>query len=310
MRHATLFHLLGATIAMALLAGCGGAAPVPEAANQIVSARSDRSQISRSATSSKLLYIARYSSDDVRIYDSRTLALVGSLSGIANPVGVALDSRRNVYVVDQGLNVVKVFHRGSGTPFETLTDPDGFAIQVTVGNDGTVYVSNEYNTHLGNGNVVVYPPGETRPNRRIDDSHFSVVEDVGLDSHNNLYVTFFDFHAVGRVNEYPSGSTHGKTLPISLNGAGGIELDSNNDLVLADPNGGSVKVFAQGASVPKYEFAKQFSPWDVALARNSTRAFVTDQFTGNTYEYALPSGKRLNVIPNPPYYTRGVAVEQ
>jgi hypothetical protein len=294
---------------MALLAGCGGATTVPEAATQPV-ARNEQSRISLDTMNSKLLYIARHSFGDVRIYNSQTLALVGTLSGITDPAGVALDSRRNVYVVDQGLNDVKVFHRGSGTPFETLTDPDGFALQVAVGNDGTAYVTNEYSTHLGNGNVVEYAPGQTKPSRRIDDPHFSVVEDVGLDSHNNLYVTFFDFHSVGHVNEYPPGSTHGKTLPMTLHGAGGIELDSSNDLVLVDPNGGAVKVFAQGSSVPKYEFAPQLSPWDVALASHSTRAFVTDQFTGNTYEYALPSGKRLHVIPNPPYFTMGVAVEQ
>lgn len=309
MPHDSRFHLLGAAAAFALLAGCGGATSVPEAATQLIP-RSGQNRISLDTTNSKLLYIARYSSGDVRIYNSRTLALVGSLSGITNPQGVALDSRRNVYVVDQGLNVVKVFHRGAGTPFETLTDPDGSALQVAVGNDGTVYLSNEYN-HFGNGNVAEYPPGKTLPNTQIDDPHFSVVEDVGLDSHDNLYVTFFDEHSVGRVNEYPPGANNGKRLPIALNGAGGIEFDSSDDLVLADPNGKAVKVFAQGSSKPKYEFAhNQFDPWDVALARHSTRAFVTDPFTGNTYEYALPSGKRLHVISNPRYFTTGVAVER
>jgi hypothetical protein len=162
----------------------------------------------------------------------------------------------------------------------------------------------------GRGNVLEYPPGSTRPTRRIDDRDFSVVEDVGLDSHNNLYVTFFDLHSVGHVNEYPPGSARGKTLPATLNGAGGIEFDAADDLVVADTDGKAVKVFAQGSSSPKYEFAqKQIDPWDVALARRATRAFVTDPFTGNTYEYALPSGKQRNVIPNPPN-TSGVAVEQ
>jgi hypothetical protein len=115
---------------------------------------------------------------------------------------------------------------------------------------------------------------------------------------------------VGHVNEYAPGSIHGKRLPTLLNGAGGIDFDSADDLVIVDTNGKAVKVFAQGSSSPKYKFAqKQIDPWDVALARHSTRAFVTDPFTGNTYEYALPSGKRLHVIPNPSG-TTGVAVEQ
>jgi hypothetical protein len=95
-----------------------------------------------------------------------------------------------------------------------------------------------------------------------------------------------------------------------LNGAGGIEFDTTDDLVIADPEGKAVKVFAQGASSPKFEFARsQIDPWDVALARRSSRAFVTDPFTGNTYEYALPGGKQLHVIRNPSS-TSGVAVEK
>lgn len=281
---------------------------VPQAANRPATA--GHGWVSLVATGAKLLYIARYSLGDVQIYDSRTLRLIGALAGFANPQGVAVDRRRNVYVVDQGSNAVFVFRRGSTMPFETLTDPDGFALQMAVGSDGAVYLSNEYDNHLGNGNIVEYRPGETRPTRRIDDRDFSVVEDVGLDSHNNLYVTFFDRHSVGHVNEYPPGSTRGKRLPVTLNGAGGIEFDAADDLVAADPNGKAVKVFAQGSKSPKYEFAQtQIDPWDVALARRATRAFVTDPFTGNTYEYALPSGKRLNVISNPSN-TSGVAVEQ
>jgi hypothetical protein len=183
-RRVTRFRALGAAAAIALLAGCGGGISAPEPTQQLASA--GHSQISLAATNSKLLYIARYSYGDVQIYDSRTLTLIGTISGFTNPRGVAIDSQRNVYVVDQGSNAVNVFHRGATTPFETLDDPDGLIIQVAVGKDGTAYVSNEYSLSLGNGNVVEYPPGNTQPSRRIDDPHFSVVEDVGLDSHNNL----------------------------------------------------------------------------------------------------------------------------
>jgi hypothetical protein len=317
-RHVRRFHHLPAVAGIAiLLAGCGGAMqPTPlqrwgtvTQAMQRVAA-GGQSWISPAAKASKLLYIARFSYHDVQIYDSRTLKLIGALSGLTNPQGVALDKQRNVYVVDQGPNVVSVFHRGKTAPFETLTDHDGYLLQVVVGNDGTVYVTDEYNFSLGNGNVIEYAPGATTPSRRIDDRHFNVVEDVGLDSHNNLYVTFFDEHVVGRVNEYPPGSTQGKRLPMSLRGVGGIAFDTADDLQVVDTIAHAVKVFAQGSSSPKYEFAQnQIDPWDVALARHAIRAYVTDPYTGNTYEYALPSGKQLHVIPNPSG-TSGVAVEQ
>jgi hypothetical protein len=143
------FQCIVGAAAIWLLAGCGGAMSPPQEANR--PATGSHSWVSRGATGAKLLYVARYSLGNVQIYDSRTLRLVGTLAGFANPQGVAVDGRRNVYVVDQGSNVVFVFRRGSTIPFETLTDPDGIALQTAVGNDGTVYLSNEYNNHLGNG---------------------------------------------------------------------------------------------------------------------------------------------------------------
>jgi hypothetical protein len=289
--------------ALAFIAGCAGTSQV------VTPQQAARAPLVPGAMRQKLLYVARYSYGDVRIYDSQTLALVGALTGFSNPQGVALDRARNVYVVDQGPNEVFVFHRGAGKPFETLSDPDGIAFQVVVGNDGRVYLSNEYNFSLGNGNVVEYAPGSTSPTLEITDRKFNVVEDVGLDSKNNLYVTYDTPHVVGKINEYAPGKTHGKTLPPSLKGAGGIEFDAADDLVVCDTTAPAVKVFAQGASTPKYEFAtSQIDPWDVTLTHQAKRAFVTDPYSGTTYEYALPSGKQLNAIPNPSG-TTGVAVE-
>src|SRR5580700_4800755 len=94
MRHVHRFHALGAAAAIALLAGCGGGISAPESTQQFASA--GHSQISFAATSSKLLYIARYSYGDVQIYDSRTLTHLGAISGFTNPRGVAVDSQRNV----------------------------------------------------------------------------------------------------------------------------------------------------------------------------------------------------------------------
>jgi hypothetical protein len=266
--------------------------------------------ISPAAAHARLLYIARYSYGDVKIYDSRTLAFVGDLTGFAYPQGVAVDNDRNVYVVDQGPNAVFVFHRGATTPSETLSDPDGIALQVVVGIDGTVYLSNEYSLTLGNGNVVEYAHRSTSPTLEIKNRQFSVVEDVGLDSKNNLYVTYDDKHLIGRINEYPPGSTKGKMLPVTLSATGGIEFDAADDLVVSDPTAPAVKVFAQGSYALKYEFAtRQIDPDDLTLASHATRAFVADPFSGNTYEYALPSGTRLHTIVNPSS-TSGVAVER
>jgi hypothetical protein len=310
---------LATAVSLGLVDGCtgpravfgppNGTSSAAHAARTKVDPRPAR--IAPNATRAKLLYIARYSFGDVQIYDSRSLGLVGDLTGFTNPRSVAVDDQRNVYVVDQGSNHVFAFHVGATTPFETLTDPDGIAFQVAVGHDGKVYLSNEYSFSLGNGNVAEYASGSTNPTREITNRQFSVVEDVGLDSKNNLYVTYDDQHVIGRINEYAPGSTHGKMLPLSLKATGGIEFDAADDLVVCDPVVPAVKVFAQGSRSPKYEFATgQIDPFDVALTSHAARAFVSDPFSGNTYEYSLPSGSLLHAITNPSYSISGIAVER
>jgi hypothetical protein len=302
-------RIAGAMFAVVLAAGCSSDHATPSSVGNISAMLGGPRSPVTPATRTKLLYIARYSYD-VQVYDSATLALLGDITGFTNPQGIAIDSRRNLYVVDQGKGDVLVFHRNAKTPFETLSDPDGIPFQVVVRSDGTVYVSNEYNFSLGNGNVAEYAPGSTSPTGEITDPNFNLVEDVGLDSKNNLYVTYDNPHVVGKVNEYSPGSTRGKTLPFSLGGAGGIAFDRADDIVVCDTTAPAVKVFAQGASTPKYEFGtKETDPWDVALAARATRAFVTNPFSGNTYEYALPNGRKLHTITNPSG-TSGVAVEQ
>lgn len=311
-------RVLVVAAAIVLLVGCAGAsrlAPTPTSAARLPGGAAlpiagGLSWTAPSATRSKLLYLARYSYGDVRIYDSQTLALVGDLTGFTNPRGLAVDTKGNVYVTDQAPNKIFAFHRGATAPYRTLTDLDGIVNEVVVGKDGTLYVSNEYDLQLGNGNVIEYAPTGTKPIRKITDPQFSVVEDVGLDSKNNLYVTYDNQQVVGKINEYPPGSTVGKTLPISLKSTGGIEFDAADDLVVANPSPPVVKVFAQGSHTPKYEFAQnQVDPFDVALAQHGTRAFITDPFTGTTYEYALPSARLRHTISNPSS-TDGVAVEQ
>lgn len=114
--------IVGAT-AIGLVVGCGGAMSAPQAANR--PATGSHSWISRGATGAKLLYVARYSLGNVQIYDSRTLRLVGTLAGFANPQGVAVDGRRNVYVVEQGSNENPRYENAADLPGLVNTRRDG-----------------------------------------------------------------------------------------------------------------------------------------------------------------------------------------
>jgi sugar lactone lactonase YvrE len=257
-----------------------------------------------------VVYVANYFNDNVQIYALPGLGNIGMIQGITNPQGLAVDRTGNLYVVDQNANDVLVFHKGKKVPFRTLTDTNGIAFQIAVGRDGTVYLTNEFDNNLGNGNVNEYAPGSTQPSKTLHNSRFNTVEGVGLDSNNNLYVTFDDNHVVGRIEEYAPGSSVGKLLLPKLKAAGGITFDSADDLVVCDQTAPAVKIFAQGSGNPKGEFAqRQIDPFNLALTKSQQQIFVTDPHSGNTYEYAYPSGTLLQTIPNNSG-SNGVAVGQ
>lgn len=281
--------------ALALSAGCSTAPqPIPDG----VSTR-EKQRTPLEATGGQLLYIAEYFAGDVKIYSLPRVQNVGAITGIEHPQGVAVDPTGNVYVVDQATNNIYVFRKGETRPFKTLIDRKGIAFQVAVGNDGTVYVSNEFNRHLGNGNILEYAHGSRTPTLVLTDPTFSTVEDVALDPNGNLYVTYDNAHVVGKVMEYAPGSTKGVQLRPTLRAAGGIAFDAAADLLLCDQTAPGVKIFAQGARMPKLVFAQgQIDPFDLALTKDHNNVFVTDPRSGNTYEYALPSGTLERTIVN------------
>jgi hypothetical protein len=272
--------------------------------------QSPLSQSLSNARRTDVVYVANYFNDNVQIYTLPGLGNIGSIQGIVNPQGLAVDSAGDLYAVDQNANDVLVFHKGKKTPFRTLSDRTGIAFQVAVGRDGTVYLTNEFNNNLGNGNVNEYAPGHNMPTNTLHDRRFNTVEGVGLDSKNNLYVTFDDNHVMGRVEEFSPGSDVGKVLLPILKAAGGITFDSADDLVVCDQTAPAVKIFAQGSGNPKAEFAQgQIDPFNLALTKSEQQLFVTDPHSGNTYEYAFPAGTLLQTIPNSPGAS-GVAVGQ
>jgi hypothetical protein len=297
------FRGLSAIVIATTLAGCASAPQVGLEQPPL----HERESVARRTA---VVYVANYFNDNVQIYSLPGLGNIGSIQGITNPQGLAVDRAGNLYVVDQNANDVLIFHKGATAPFRTLSDRNGIAFQVAVGRDGTVYLTNEFNNNLGNGNVNEYAPGSKTPTKTLHDHRFNTVEGVGLDSRNNLYVTFDDNHVVGRIEEFSPGSKVGKILLPRLKAAGGITFDSSDDLVVCDQTAPAVKIFAQGSGNPLGEFAQgQIDPFNLALTKSEHEIFVTDPHSGNTYEYAYPSGTLMQTIPNSPGAS-GVAVGQ
>jgi len=107
------------------------------------------------------LYNADYCGSQVTEYDtSGNMIFSYTASGLANPVGVTVDSSNNVYAADfggGGASVVVEFAQGNSTPIANCNT--GLANEgVVVAPNGAVFVAgNNPNTFVGN--IIEYPNG-------------------------------------------------------------------------------------------------------------------------------------------------------
>jgi hypothetical protein len=160
-----------------------------------------------------------------------------------------------------------------------------------VGRDGTVYVANVWGVNFVPGNVVEYANGSTTPTSEITDPNFYSLYDVGLDSENNLYVTYETTGQLGCVNEYPPGQTVGKNLNLGLGYAAGIEFDANDNFVVGDIRlgGEEMKVYSHKNHTLLAAFDVLGDPVDPAFTLSRDKVFVADYRSGKVLEYAYPS---------------------
>jgi hypothetical protein len=323
MRSLSLFTLsAGAIVLGGALAGCGGAGtssatvpstqpassaatvPMREGTTYGVSAllhragSTHRAWMSPEAKSGKnLLYVSSYNEGYVDIYKSKgsNQSPMGTItSGLNGPEGMAVDKKLNLYVTNTGNNTVTVYAPGSLTPSATyssgLSEPAG----VTVGNDGTVYVSNLDNS------VVEYPPGKMTPSITIS-INFPIA--VALDPSNNLYISY-----LGGVEEVPPGSSTGTNLGITLDAPGGIAIDKQDDIVVADQTLPGVKVYPQGSTQPSSTFATVDDPNPIAFNKKASQLFIGDPTHNVVQVYSYPGETLVNTITTGVNFDAGVAV--
>lgn len=85
-----------------------------------------------------------------------------TIGGFDNPVGVAVDSKDNVWVADEGINKIYEIPKGTKQVEDSkrsgLADPNGIAF----GRNDTLYVANNIAATIG-----IYPSGSKKPSMTI-----------------------------------------------------------------------------------------------------------------------------------------------
>ncbi|WMT41196.1 Ig-like domain-containing protein [Paenibacillus sp. D2_2] len=153
--------------------------------------------------------------------------------GFSNPIGVAADSKGNVYVTDTdsvSINRVKKLSNGSWTDItgsEVLSSPFGIAAD----NDGNVYVTN-YNSHtikkLSNGSWTDITGSE----------RFSNPVGVAVDSAGNVYVADSGHNKIKKLSK---GSWTDITGSESFSNPRGVAVDSSGNVYVAESSGRKIK---------------------------------------------------------------------
>ncbi len=183
---------------------------------------------------SENIYVANeeggFGSGSITVYaagssgDSTPIATIcGTNTGLLFPMGVAVDSSRNIYVADWGNNSVIVYPAssdGNVFPSATITGentelnfPEGIAVDSSL----NIYVANIGGGLDGNGSITVFSSGSfgnVPPIATISGSNTGINGPVAiaLDSGGNIYV--LNQGGSGSVTVYAAGS-NGNVSPFA-----------------------------------------------------------------------------------------------
>jgi hypothetical protein len=225
------------------------------------------------------IFVPNNFSDSVTAYPvNRTgnIAPVININGdnplLANPMGIAVDSKGNIYVAnstggasDNGsVTVYAAEAKGDASPIATISGPDTGLYQpegIAVDADGNIYVANFWSgpIGLGNGSITVYPMGsngDISPSVTITNTAEAagMVNPIGIavdQVSGNIFVTSAFFNVV----EYVADSS-GDATPIAIIAGSHTGLGEDRGIALNPVNGdiyvvnelGSVMVYAAGSS--------------------------------------------------------------
>jgi DNA-binding beta-propeller fold protein YncE len=196
---------------------------------------------------------------------------VGTITdAIDEPERLFVDGSKNLWVTDLGNDTVTEYARASTTPSLTISTDIANPTGIVVDSAGTVYVAN-----VANDTVTVYPKGETSPSLTIPIA--SSPEYLATDSSDNLYVST----GIG-VWEFPSGSTTGTELNLTIGSPGAIEVDNSGNIILADDGPAlAVDIFPAGQSTPSESIPVGNDPFSLSLSKSEKKLYVSGENTTN-----------------------------
>jgi DNA-binding beta-propeller fold protein YncE len=247
------------TVAAAVLAGCagagtssGGLAPNGEsAAARAEHATQYDGRVFVSDLVNDSVWICPANFHDIR--NGFTFP-TGQLSGVSNPVQIAIDRDGTIYVANSqtdatGAGAVTIYPRGHTAPVRTLTAGLNTSMGVAVDSAGTVYVSNKLL-----GSIEIFRKGASVPSATIT-ANLKGPDGLAVNRAGDLFVAD---SSANDVLMLVHGAKAPKSLGLSdLTRPTGIAVDAHDNLYVANLLGtsSSIAVYAPHATKPSREFA-------------------------------------------------------
>jgi hypothetical protein len=252
-----------------------------------------------------VLYVSGATCSCVLVYAQRghDQAPIGMFPGIINPRGLFVGREGELYVANSNAHVVEIFEEGVlKHPVRTLT---GTVHPSDVARDeqsGTIYVVNQNDANQGPGDISVYANGSTTPTTYLYTHPNTFIDSIAIDDQNNVFAGYGDPNGVAQIDEFKHGSANPIQLPTMLGYTGGMEGDTTNDLLVADPdffngqNAPAADILTVGRRIPEFKFDEIGWPYYVALNKLEYHVFISDARLSQIREYTYPGGVLLDTI--------------
>jgi hypothetical protein len=194
-----------------------------------------------------VLYVAQIENSRVLLFDPRKHDKnpIGQITdGVEDPMGLATDSKGNLYVLNTIYPSVTIYPPGSKKPSFTISkglsvDPYGLAVD----SSGDVFVSEQEPDE-----IVGYRPGSISPFERITFKTDPVA--FGIDREDDLIVP-----NGSEIDKIPAGTREKINLHLEgLTGAIAVSVREDDALYVSDFNQNKVFVYAAGKTKPSYSF--------------------------------------------------------
>lgn len=232
------------------------------------------------------------------------------MDGAVRPYGEWVTKSGDLYVANtpQGAPTTGVFayHPGASHPFRNIRDNLGNPTHVAVGNDGTVYVSDNFCPGTPEGAcIVVFAPASNEASRTVD-LHFSGYAlrtgEMAFDKNGNLLVVDTNFKQGAHVFSVDTHTFKVTDLQLEASSDGpGLGVDAAGNLYLSGPGG--IDMFPPGSK--RATRTLNGFAYDITVLPNGT---VYGNGYGAIVEFAPGANNPTNTIESSGNFGLGIAV--